>query len=105
LPFTFVAEHGNGRQIAPQGQLVAGEQRSAGNSEILFASLAAEAERAVRTAGFVSLYRTAGRANRSAVGIGPTDHLECRLGFRVSHAEHLSEAQGLCRFAEEEVLH
>ncbi len=46
----------------------------------------------------------AGRANRLAAGIGPADSLEGRFGFRISHAEDLSEAQGLCRFAEEEVL-
>jgi hypothetical protein len=39
-----------------------------------------------------------------AMGIDPADCLERRFGFRISHAEHLSEAQGLCRFAEEEVL-
>jgi hypothetical protein len=60
--------------------------------------------RAVGAAGLVSLYRTAGRANRGAIGIGPADSLEGRFGFLVSHAEHLSEARGLCRFAEEEVL-
>jgi hypothetical protein len=36
----------------------------------------------------------------SAQRIGLKGH----LGFRISQAEHLSEAQGLCRFAEEEVL-
>jgi hypothetical protein len=60
LALHFVTEHGDGRQIATQGQLVAGEQRSAGNREILFAALAAEAERTIRAAGFVSLYRAAG---------------------------------------------
>jgi hypothetical protein len=83
---------------------VAGEQSAAGNREILFAALAAEAERAIRTAGFVGFYRTAGWANRGPVGVGPADHLEGGFGFPVSHAEDLSEAQGLCRFAEEEVL-
>ena len=60
--------------------------------------------RAIRATGLVSLYGAAGGANRSAVGISPTNGLEGRLGFRISHAEYLSEAQGLCRFAEEEVL-
>jgi hypothetical protein len=62
------------------------------------------AERAVRAARFVGFYGPTGRADRSAVGIGPADHAECGLSFRISHAEDLSEAQGLCRFAEEEVL-
>ncbi len=82
LALHFVAEHRNGRQIPAQGQLVAGEQRPAGNGEILFAALAAEAQSAIRTTGFVGFDRTAGRADRRAVGIGPTDVLEGRLGFR-----------------------
>jgi hypothetical protein len=94
----------NGSQIAPQG-LVAGEQRAACDGEIFFAALAAEAQRALRTAGLVGFYRTAGGANRGAVGIGLTNHLEGRLGFRISHAEDLSEAQGLCRFAATVILY
>ena len=60
---------------------MSGEQRSAGNGEILFAALAAEAEHTVRAAGFVSFNRTAGRATRGAVGICPADRLEGCLGF------------------------
>jgi hypothetical protein len=45
----LVAEHGDGRQIAPQGHLVRSE-RSAGDGEILFAAFAAEAQRAVGAA-------------------------------------------------------
>jgi hypothetical protein len=41
---------------------------------------------------------------RAAIGIGPADIAERPFGLRISHAEHLSEAQGLCRFAEEEML-
>ena len=104
MPFTSLQNTANGSQIAPQGQLVAGDQRPAGDREILFAALAAEAQRAVRAPGLVSFYRPAGGTNRSAVGVGPTDSLEGCLCFRVSHAEDLSEAQGLCRSAEEEVL-
>jgi hypothetical protein len=51
----FVVEHGNGRQIAA-GAGRAGEQRAAGDREILLAALAAEAQRDARAAGFVSLY-------------------------------------------------
>jgi hypothetical protein len=90
LALHFVAEHGNGRQIAFEGQLVAGEQCPASDAEILFAALAAEAERAIRAARFVSIKRAAEWANRSAIGIGPTKVLEGRLGFPVSHAEDLS---------------
>jgi hypothetical protein len=78
---------------------VAGEQRAAGDGEILLSALAAEAESAIGAAGLVSLYRAAGRANRSAVGV------EGCLSLRIRHAEDLSEAQGLCCTAEEEVLH
>ena len=83
---------------------MAGKERSRRDGEILTAALATEAQRAIRTTGFISLYGPAGGAYGSAVGIGPADHFERRLSFRISHAEHLSEAQGLCRFAEEEVL-
>ncbi len=69
LALHFVAEHGNGCQIAPQGQLVAGERSPRRDGEIVLAAVAAEAERAVRAAGFVSLDRTTGRATRNAVGI------------------------------------
>jgi hypothetical protein len=55
---------------------VASEQRAAGNGEILFAALAAEAERAGSAAGFVGFNRTAGRADRGAVRIGPADGFE-----------------------------
>lgn len=104
LALHLVAEHGNGRQIAAQGQLVRTEQRAAGDRKILFATLAAKAERAIRAAALVSLNLTAGRADRSAIGFRPTNVPEGGFGFRISHAEDLSEAQGLCRFAEKEVL-
>jgi hypothetical protein len=100
----FVAEHGDGSEVAFQGQFVRGEQRPASDREILAATLATEAQHAVRPAGLVSLYRTAGRAYRRAIGIGPAELAKRQFGFRQRHAEHLSEAQGLCRFTEEEVL-
>ena len=45
------------------------------------------------------------RASGLALRIGPTDLLERGLCFLIRHAEDLSEAQGLGRFGEEEVLH
>ena len=48
---------------------MAGEQRPLGNAEILFAALAAEAQRAIGATGFISLYGPAGGAYRRAVGI------------------------------------
>jgi hypothetical protein len=44
------------------------------------------------------------RANRRAIGIRPADFAEHRLGFRIRHAEDLSEAQGLGRAGKKEVL-
>jgi hypothetical protein len=51
------------REIAPEEQLVAGEQRTGRDGAILLAALTEEAERAVGD-GLVSLYGAAGRANR-----------------------------------------
>ena len=81
LPFTSLQNTAMAGQIAPQGQLVASEQRSACDDEILFAAHSPEAERAVRAAGLIGFNRTAGRANGDAVGIGPTDHLERGFGY------------------------
>lgn len=60
---------------------MAGKQCLAGDAEILLAALAAEAERAIRPAGFISLNGAAQGVNRSAVGIGPAEGFEGRLGF------------------------
>ena len=48
LALHLVTEDRDSGQIAAQGQLVRGEQRAARDAEILFASLAAIAERNVR---------------------------------------------------------
>jgi hypothetical protein len=48
----------NRRQITPQGQLVAGEQRPAGDGKVLLAALAAEAERVIRAAGLLGIDRS-----------------------------------------------
>jgi hypothetical protein len=69
-----------------------------------FVALASEAERAVRTVGFIGVKSAAERADWRAVGIGPAQRLERGFGFPLSHAEHLSQAQGLCRASEEEML-
>ena len=42
LALHLIAEHGNRRQIRPQGQLVAGKQRAGGNAKIALASPALE---------------------------------------------------------------
>jgi hypothetical protein len=55
LALHLVAEYGNGRQTALEGQLVAGEQRAGRDGEILFAASAAEAQCAIRAAGFVGI--------------------------------------------------
>jgi hypothetical protein len=83
---------------------VRSEQRSRRDAKILFAALAPKPQRAIRTAGFIGIKAAAERANWRAVGIGPAQGLERGFGFPVSHAEDLSQAQGLCRASEEEVL-
>jgi hypothetical protein len=103
LTFHLVAEDGDGREVAAQGQLVAGEQRARRDREILAAVLAAPARRTGRAAALVVGERAAVRAHGIA-GIGPADAPEHGLGFRVRHAEHLSQRQALGCSAEEEVL-
>jgi hypothetical protein len=84
LALYLVAEHGDRSKVALQGQLVRSEQRSRGNREILFAALATEAERTIRTAGFIGIKGAAERADRRAVGIGPSQRLERGFSFPVS---------------------
>ncbi len=44
------------------------------------------------------------RANRVAIGLRPAHLAKHRLGFRIRHAEDLSEAQGLGRTGKDEML-
>ena len=81
LALHFVAEHGDGREIAAQGQLVIVEQRSRRDAEILFTGFAAEAESAGGAAALVSIKTAAIGANRRAVCMGPADLPE--RGFRI----------------------
>lgn len=69
------------------------EQRSGRDAEIALAGPAAEAQRAARAASFIGVQTAASRAYRGAVSLWPAHLAELRLGFRVRHAEHLSEAQ------------
>ena len=104
LSLDLVAEDRDGREIGAQRQLVRGEQRPRGNREIGLASAATEARRAVRAPAVVGVQAAALRANRRAVRLRPTHLGEHRLGLGVRHAEHLSEAEGLGRAGEKEML-
>ena len=75
LALHLVAEDGDGREVAAQGQLVAGEQRARRDREILAAVLAAPARRTGRAAALVDGERAAVRADGLAV-VGPADALE-----------------------------
>ena len=81
-----------------------GKQRTGRDREILLAFFATEPEGTIGAAGLIGVQTATVRANGLTLSLGPTDLAEGRFGFQVSHAEHLSEAQGLCIFAEEEVL-
>ena len=70
LALDLIAEDRNGREIAAQRQLVAGEQRPGRNGEILVASPAAETGRTLQAAAVVGVNAAAMRANRLAVRIG-----------------------------------
>lgn len=59
LALYFVAEDRDGSEVAAQGQLVAGEQRAAGDAEILFAATAAIARRTLEAAAIVGIKATA----------------------------------------------
>jgi hypothetical protein len=104
LALDLVAEHGDGREVGFQGQLVGGEQCAGGDGEILPASLAAEPGSTIRAAAIVGVEAAAVRANRLAVRVRPADLAEHRFRLFVRHAEHLSEAQGLRCRGKEEVL-
>lgn len=104
LALHFVAEDRNRREIAAQGELVRGEQRSAGDREILFAGAAAKARGAIRAAAIIGVQTAAMRANRLAFRLWPTNFRESRLGLDVRHAEHLRQRERLGRFGEEEML-
>ena len=72
--------------------------------EILHASPAAEPGRAFQAAAVVGINAAAVRANRLAVGIGPTDAAEGHFGVGVFHREDLSQREGLGGLGKEEVL-
>ena len=80
------------------------EQRPGRDREILAARLALPTGRAVLAAAIVGIEAAAMRTDRRAVGIGPAQPAKRGLGFLCGHREDLSEAQGLGRFCEEEVL-
>ena len=81
-----------------------GKERSARNREISLAGLATEAQRAIRATALIGVQAAAMWADRRAVSLWPAHLAKHCLGFRVRHAEDLSEAQGLCRAGKEEML-
>lgn len=104
LALHFVAEDRDGRQIAAQGHLVAGEQRPAGKGEVLFAATTAEARGTLEAAAIIGINAAALRANRLAVGIGPTDATEGHFSVRVLHLENLAQRDGLSCSGKKKVL-
>jgi len=104
LALDLVAEDRDGREIAAQRKLVECKERPACNREIFSASPATEAEQTIRAAALIGVQATAMRANRRAIGLRPADLAKHRLGFRIRHAEDLSEAQRLGRAGKEKML-
>ena len=84
-------------QIAAQRQLVAGEQRSGRNREILFAGGASTGS-VVRRSGAGSRKHQRRRSyghTGLAIRFGPAHVPETFFGFRVAHADDLGQGQGL----------
>ena len=63
--------------------------------EILYASPAAEPGRTLQAAAVIGINAAAMRANRLAIGIGPTDAPERHFGFRILHRENGRQREGL----------
>ena len=84
LALDLVHEDRDRHQVGPQRHLVEGEQRPAGEREILLACLAVPAERAVAAAG-IDGRATAFRAIGVAVVVRPAEPDEDPLGLRVAH--------------------
>jgi hypothetical protein len=104
LALHFIAEDRDGREIATQRELVERKERSTCDREIPTAGAATEPEQAIRAAALIGVQAAAMRANRRAIGFRPADLAKHRLGFRIRHAEDLSEAQRLGRAGKEEML-
>ena len=79
LALDLIAEDRDGCEIAAQGQLVAGEQCTGRNREVLAASPATEPGRAFEAAAIVGINAAAMWTDRLAVRIGPTDTAERRF--------------------------
>ena len=88
LALHLVAEDRNRGEIAAERQLVAGEQRPAGDAEILFAAPAAEAGRTLEAAAIVCVETAAVRANRLPVRLCPADRPEPGFRFLILHREN-----------------
>ncbi len=104
LALHLVAEDRDGREIAAQRKLVERKECPACNREILAAGPATESEQATRAAALIGVQTAAMRANRRAICLRPAHLAKHRLGFRIRHAEDLSEAQCLGRAGKEKML-
>jgi hypothetical protein len=78
-----------------------GTQRA---SRFLPAGPATEPEQAIWATALIGVQSAAMRTDRRAVCLRPAHLAKHRLGFRIRHAEDLSEAQGLGRAGKEEML-
>src|SRR5690606_9593552 len=87
-----------------KGQFVAGKERPRCDREVLAAVLAAPAGRTGRTTGEIAGQRTAMRADRLPVVVGPADVHHGLLRLGVGHAEDLGQRQRLGLLREKEVL-
>ena len=104
LALDLIAKDRDGREIAAQRELVERKERPACNREIRPAGATTEPEQAIRTAALLGVQSAAMRANRRAVRLWPADLAKHCLGFRIRHAEDLSEAQGLGMAGKKEML-
>jgi hypothetical protein len=90
--------------LAAQRELVECKERPACNREILPASAATKPKQAIRATALIGVQAATVRANRRADRLRPADLAKRRLGFRIRHAEDLSEAQRLGRAGKDEML-
>ena len=104
LALDLVAEDHDGGEVNLQRQLVEREQGAAGEAEILAARLAAEPQRAIRTARLVVRRAGAMWADSLAVRLDLPDAREHRLGLRVRHAAHLGHREAAGAGGKEKVL-
>lgn len=95
-----VDEQRDSRQNVGELQLTAGEDRAAGNAELLTATLALPTAARLHEIGIDG---TTCRAERLATIGGKADSLELLLSFLLTHFVHVLELQGTGRCGQEEI--